>query len=442
MPQGNGNGQVDATESTPLLGHLFKNKDGKPLHEDERVWVRWPMKTSYITYKTLVSNYVNVMLVFVPLGIIAGAMGWSPTAVFVLNFLAIIPLASLLSFATEELSVKLGQTLGGLLNATFGNAVELIVSIVALKNGEIRIVQSSMLGSILSNILLVLGCCFLAGGIRYHEQTFNETVASTMSSLMAVASASLIIPATLYAVLSKADPESKDKKDKIDKILVLSHGTAIILLLLYVLYLFFQLKSHADFFDEETAGGDSENSEDNHNKTEEAQILSPWAAGVALIVITVAVAVCAEYLVDSIDAIVQTAHISKTFIGLILLPIVGNAAEHVTGVVVAWKNKMDLAIGVAIGSSMQIALLVTPFLVILGWIIGQPMTLHFETFETVVFFLSVLVVNYLIQDGKSNYLEGAMLLGTYIIIALAFYVYPDNADGGGSALIYSTLKLI
>ena len=136
MPQGNGNGQVDATESTPLLGHLFKNKDGKPLHEDERVWVRWPMKTSYITYKTLVSNYVNVMLVFVPLGIIAGAMGWSPTAVFVLNFLAIIPLASLLSFATEELSVKLGQTLGGLLNATFGNAVELIVSHEVLSEGS------------------------------------------------------------------------------------------------------------------------------------------------------------------------------------------------------------------------------------------------------------------------------------------------------------------
>ena len=134
-----------------------------------------------------------------------------------------------------------------------------------------------------------------------------------------------------------------------------------------------------------------------------------------------------RYLVDSIDAIVQTAHISKTFIGLILLPIVGNAAEHVTACVVAWKDKMDLAIGVAIGSSMQIALFVTPFLVILGWIIGQPMTLHFQLFETVVFFLSVLVVNYLIQDGKSNYLEGAMCLGTYIIIALAFYVYPDDA---------------
>lgn len=262
-----------------------------------------------------------------------------------------------------------------------------------------------MLGSILSNILLVLGCCFLAGGIKYHEQTFNETVASTMSSLMAVASASLIIPATLYAALRTSESNSEKT------LLVLSHGTAIIMLILYVMYLVFQLRTHTDLFDEEDRQG---NDGEDGGKEEEEHILSPWAAGVALVAVTIAVAVCAEYLVDSIDSIVKTAHISKTFIGLILLPIVGNAAEHVTAVVVAMKNKMDLAIGVAIGSSMQIALLVTPFLVILGWIIGQPMTLHFEMFETVVFFLSVLVVNYLIQDGKSNYLEGAMLLGTYV----------------------------
>jgi Ca2+:H+ antiporter len=254
---------------------------------------------------------------------------------------------------------------------------------VALKEDQIRIVQSSMLGSILSNILLVLGCCFLFGGLRYHVQEFNETVASTMSSLMAVASASLVIPATLYAVM--AANKVTDSKDSDANILVLSHGTAIILLVLYVLYLYFQLKSHKELFDEEEHHGDE--------AEEEEQILSPWAAGVALVVVTVMVAVCAEFLVDSIDSIVETMHISKTFIGLILLPIVGNAAEHVTAVVVSMKNKMDLAIGVAIGSSMQIALLVTPFLVILGWIMDKDMTLHFETFETVVFFLSVLVVN-------------------------------------------------
>ena len=245
-----------------------------------------------------------------------------------------------------------------------------------------------------------------------------------MSSLMVVSTASLIIPATLYALMRKSASNSDDT------LLILSHGTAVILLLLYVLYLFFQLRTHKQLFDAE---------DENDGEQDEGRILSPPAAGIALVIVTVLVAICAEYLVDSIDSIVETAHISKTFIGLVLLPIVGNAAEHVTAVVVAMKDKMDLAIGVAIGSSMQIALLVTPFLVILGWIMNRPMTLHFETFETVVFFLSVLITSYVIavslastheqrvrgkltigQDGKSNYLEGAMLLGMYTIIALAF----------------------
>lgn len=213
---------------------------------------------------------------------------------------------------------------------------------------------------------------------------------------MAVACSSLIIPATLYAAL-------RDSKTETEKnILLLSRGTSIILLILYLLYLYFQLFSHHSLF------ADVGEDEDD----EAGATLSPISAGVALVLVTLMVAICAEYLVDSIDAIVQTAGISETFVGLILLPIVGNAAEHVTAVIVASKGKMDLAINVAIGSSMQIALFVTPFLVILGWIIGKPMSLRFETFETVVFFLSVLVVNYLIQDGKSNYLEGAMCIGT------------------------------
>ena len=246
-----------------------------------------------------------------------------------------------------------------------------------------------MLGSILSNILLVLGCCFFAGGLKYPQQKFNDVVASTMSSLMVVSTASLIIPATLYAVMRDTDSNEDNN------ILILSHGTAVILLLLYVLYLVFQLKTHSQLFDAEGEGGQNDE-QDQDDKQEEERVLPPPAAGVALVLVTVLVAVCAEFLVDSIDSIVQTAHISKTFIGLVLLPIVGNAAEHVTAVVVAMKDKMDLAIGVAIGSSMQIALLVTPFLVILGWIMGQPMTLRFENFETVVFFLSVLITSYVI----------------------------------------------
>lgn len=275
-----------------------------------------------------------------------------------------------------------------------------------------------MLGSILSNILLVLGCCFLIGGFRYHEQSFNTTVASTMSSLMAVASASLIIPATLAAAIPKGE-------NGLNNVLILSRGAAIILLLLYVMFLVFQLRTHTDLFETSEATvedgvGEAETSE------EPERILSPVAAGIALLVITIAVAICAEYLVGSIDSIVESTSMSKTFIGLVLIPIVGNAAEHVTAVVVAYKNKMDLAIGVAIGSSLQIALFVTPFLVILSWLMGREMTLHFETFETVAFFLSMLVVTLLVMDGKSNYLEGGLCLGMYLIIAIGFYVYPDH----------------
>ncbi|KAJ5446502.1 Sodium/calcium exchanger membrane region [Penicillium cf. griseofulvum] len=439
-----------ANERTGLLGSHRGSFDGLAPHEhtehgqhhhhpkDNHIWVHWPMYVVHLTWKTIVRDYVNVLLIFVPLGIIAGALGWDSTTVFTLNFFAIVPLASLLSFATEELAATLGQSLGGLMNATFGNAVELIVSIIALRQNQIRVVQASMLGSILSNILLVLGCCFFVGGLRYREQSFNSTVASTMSSLMAVASASLIIPATLYAAISNQDAKPKPggsgmeiidpSKDAQHNILILSHGTSIILLLIYVMYLYFQLVSHSDLF-EETNASDTENiaGAEEEEEEEEERVLSPWAAGVVLVVVTVLVSICADYLVDAIDPLVKTTGMSKTFIGLVLIPIVGNAAEHVTAVVVAYKDKMDLAIGVAIGSSLQIALFVTPFLVILGWIMGIEMTLHFQTFETVAFFISGLVVTLLIQDGKSNYLEGGMCLGMYIILALAFYVYPDTA---------------
>ncbi|KAK2732657.1 hypothetical protein FQN57_002587 [Myotisia sp. PD_48] len=394
---GNGNGVSPSSVRQRLLW----------MRGDHRLWVSIPSEAFHITYATLGSNYINILLIFVPLGLVSDLAGWSPVVTFVLNFIAIIPLASLLSFATEELAVTLGDTLGGLLNATFGNAVELIVSIVALLKGEIRIVQASMLGSILSNILLVLGCCFLFGGLRHHEQRFNSTVASTMSSLMAVASASLIIPATLYAALAASDSDAQGN------ILILSHGTAIILLVLYIMYLYFQLGSHSDLFE---SADDSDLEEAEGHSPEEEQILNPWAAGLVLLAVTIAVSFCADHLVGSINSIVEAVGISRTFIGLILIPIVGNAAEHVTAVVVAYKNKMDLAIGVAIGSSLQIALFVTPFLVILGWIIGQEMTLHFQTFETVTFFLSGLVVTLLIQDGKSNYLEGGLCLGMLQIL--------------------------
>ncbi|KAG7410347.1 Vacuolar calcium ion transporter [Fusarium oxysporum f. sp. raphani] len=418
---GRGNGHISLSRDSSTMTFLFNSKQ-TPGMDNSNIAVRSMAYPWHIAKVTLLSNYVNFLLVMVPLGIIAGKLGWSPTAVFTINFFAIIPLAAVLSFATEEISMKLGETLGGLLNATFGNAVELIVSIVALQRNEIELVQASMLGSILSNLLLVMGMGFLFGGIIHRgesgngrEQVFSSATAQTTCSLMALSSASLVIPAALYAVLDQSGSD-----EKVQSILTLSRGTAIILLLLYVLYLVFQLRTHSNLFDTE-----NQNEDDEEGECEEPT-LGPIAAIAVLVVTTVLVTLCAGYLVDSINDLVTTSGISRGFIGLILIPIVGNAAEHVTAVVVALRNKMDLAMGVAVGSSIQIALLVAPFLVIFGWIIGAEMTLHFETFQTVAFAVSVLVVTYTIQDGKSNYLEGAMLMGLYIIIALAFYATPSD----------------
>ena len=382
---------------------------------------------------TLKSSPVNYLLVFVPLGILAEYLKWSANAIFWLNFFAIVPLASLLAFATEELSENVGQTIGGLLNATFGNAVELIVSIIALKEKQIRIVQASMLGSILSNLLLVLGCCFIAGGITRVQQTFNQTVAQTMSSLMALATAGLLIPAAFHATLPP--PKSKhgfpEPGSSDTLILSLSRGVSIILLVVYILYLLFQLKTHKSLFEEQAQEADdgiitTSLPPDESDVKPEEQKLSVLSSIIVLIVATTLISLCADYLVGSIDDIVESSGLSKTFIGLIVIPIVGNAAEHVTAIIVAMKDKMDLAIGVAVGSSLQIAIFVTPFMVLVGWIIDVPMSLYFSTFETAILFVSVFITNLVILDGELNWLEGAMLLSTYLIVALAFFYYPDN----------------
>ncbi|RYO97071.1 hypothetical protein DL765_011369 [Monosporascus sp. GIB2] len=431
---------------------FFFNSAYTPGADSPKPWVRYPAHVWHITKAVLLSSPLNLLLVFVPIGIVAGVTGWDPVAVFVLNFLAIIPLAAVLSFATEEISVRLGDALGGLLNATFGNAVELIVSIIALNNGQFDVVKSSMIGSILSNILLVMGMCFFFGNLANMgdgtvglEQEFASGTAQTTASLMTLSASSMILPGTLFMIITtNGNRDNNESREK--TVLSLSRGTAIILLILYVLYLWFQLKTHHNLFtvgDTNSEPGENgvadgagveEGRVEEHEEEEETH-MSPWSAGIVLILTTVLVSICADYLVDSIDALVERAHISRNFIGLILIPIVGNAAEHVTAVVVAVKNKMDLAMGVAIGSSIQIALFVTPLLVVLGWILGKPMNLHFETFETVSFALSVLVVIYTVTDGKSNYLEGAMLIALYVIIALAFFVTPSEEFEKEHALV-------
>ncbi|KAK8169671.1 membrane bound cation transporter [Phyllosticta citrichinensis] len=652
-------------------------------------------------------SWVNVLLVFVPIGIATKPAHMSEELVFSMNAIAIIPLAGLLSHATESVASRLGDTLGALLNVSFGNAVELILFIILLAKDQIRVVQASLLGSILANLLLILGMAFLLGGLRFQEQVYNNTVTNMSACLLSLAVMSLLLPTAFHASFSnEANADVKTLK--------VSRGTSVVLLVVYVLYLLFQLKSHsylyestpqhiideeshpgvlADmlnssssdssssssdssdtdtssgsnttakrikrafrhrkrrkssassrtspsmpsaasvitspsvenhraYFDsqahassgltdgpsrgesalgailsgdeadndeekpegmprvrdfeqgssvsppverprkkekkkhkksrshraaegqlnEKTAGvsehpqgsakqqkavdrphvgfadGTAEaapetatqnkrpfnirqlsgrpsrlpsllsnnvfvtppsnvpqthanmdrgaglrrtaslpdrlnrpspafagppapgqvrpvNSEHESQEEEEHGEMSRTCAIVMLLISTGLVAVCADFMSDAIQPLVETTGVSQAFIGLIILPIVGNAAEHVTAVTVAAKNKMDLAIGVAVGSSIQIAIFVTPIIVLLGWIMGKEMSLYFNIFETVSLFVTAFVINFLILDGRSNYLEGSLLIAAYIIIAVASFFYPDGCDAsqiGGS----------
>jgi len=640
------------------------------------------------TTKVIMFNSkINLLLVFVPIGIVvANISGMPPAVIFAMNAVAIIPLAGLLSFATETVARKLGDSLGALLNVTFGNAVELIIFIIALVKNEIRIVQASLLGSILANLLLILGMSFVLGGLRFREQIYNSTVTQMSACLLSLSVISLVLPTAFHATfkdIKKADSES----------LKISRGTSVILLLVYIIYLLFQLRSHAYMYestpqhiiDEEATPGpvanwlDSSSSDDSsssssdssdsersretvskrvkrvmrgnrrrkssnasvdtgdklagptrtpsfgtdttpgteeatneatssqpvrasvagtqgddeetgeeekrHKKRrhrysrkhrkhkhksrrepkenakgqaaeevaesrtttapgeprrvdfavsgsirngettvagsggpagppplfalrgmslrpvakslaptvfsqspdplaavvpagpvprvrygirrtnslpdrltsqyrssgammpsqiptladiasgairekveDQAEIMSRTSAVVLLLISTALVAVCAEFMVDSINGLVATSHIGEIFIGLIVLPIVGNAAEHVTAITVAMKNKMDLAIGVAVGSSIQIALFITPLIVIIGWAMDREMTLYFTLFETVCLFAAAFITNFLILDGRSNYLEGSLLVATYVIIGVIAFFYPSPED--------------
>ncbi|KAF1737872.1 Vacuolar calcium ion transporter [Beauveria bassiana] len=415
--------------------------------------------------RTFLASWINILLFAAPVGIALNYVhSVSPTVVFVVNFIAIIPLAAMLSFATEEIALRTGETLGGLINATFGNAVELIVAIIALIKGEIVVVQTSLIGSILSNLLLVMGFCFFFGGLRRREQHFNTTVAQTAASLLALAVASVIVP-TVFELKTKADQTEIAK---------LSRGTAVILLLVYFAYLFFQLHTHLDVFNEESIkvaarpwthgqslkegfshmpGASALMRQNRHSQEEQNLGSAPienqtnpevdeeddeddpqlhfFVAIGTLLISTVIIALCAEFMVDSIDSLTETTVLRKEFVGLILLPIVGNAAEHATAVTVAIKDKMDLAIGVAVGSSMQVALFLIPLLVIIGWGLGNEyMDLSLDEFQVAVMFVAVLLTNYLIGDGKSHWLEGFLLICLYAIIAVCSFFYPDDSSDG------------
>lgn len=353
---------------------------------------------------------MNVLLVFVPLGLLAKPMGWNGAIIFSCNFLAIVPLASLLGGATEALATHTGQMIGGLLNATFGNAVEMIMCMQAVNAGLIRVVQGNLLGSILSNLLLVLGMSIFCAGFNFHECKFNAQGASANMICQVVASISICLP-TMFESIQGASSE---------EILLLSRICALFLCVTYFMFLFFQLKTHSDLFLDEGGGG-------NFEKVAEPEPeLSMSSAILILSFVTVVVAACSEALVDSIEDVSENFGLPKAFIGVILLPIVGNAAEHATSVTSAAKGMMDLSLGVAVGSSTQIALFVVPCSVIFGWVVDSPMTLSFRSFDTTCQLLSVLLASQVLSHGQVNWLHGVMLFVTYVLIATVTWFIPED----------------
>jgi Ca2+:H+ antiporter len=365
---------------------------------------------------------IYAMLVFVPLAFVAEFAGFPPVLVFFTACLGIVPLAKIMGTATEELAVKAGQGIGGLLNGTFGNAVELIISVLALIRAQenpklLEVVKASITGSIVGNLLFVLGLSIFFGGWKRNSQTFNATATRATNTLMSLTAIALIIPAVFAFTLNTpvTDVERLDQRNLLEN---LSLAVAVILILSYIAQLLFSLRTHAHLY----RGNPAQPGEEG----EETLGWSVKASLGVLLVATVLVGFMAEFLVGSVESLTSQFGWTELFIGVILIAIIGNAAEHLTAVIVAMKNKMDLAIGIAVGSSTQVAAFVAPVLVFVGFFLGGPSQLNlvFSLFELIAIVLAIFIVNLVVNDGESNWLEGIQLLAAYLIIAIAFYLHP------------------
>jgi Ca2+:H+ antiporter len=349
-------------------------------------------------------NVVRAFLLFVPVALWLGLTHASPTWVFVVCCLAILPLAGLMGEATEHLTHHTGPGIGGLLNASFGNAAELIIAFMALRAGEKEIVKASLTGSILGNLLMVLGLAMLMGGWKRKELKFSRLAAESGSSMMVLAVVALVIPAIYAQVTNHTHPEHTES---------ISFDISIVLILCYAASLLFSLKTHQHLFAGEAGGG-----------LDEEHAGKVWSKRTSIAVLVVAAGLVgwvSEFLVHAVDAAGTRMGLGKVFMGVVVVAVVGNAAEHSTAVIVALKGKMDLALGIAMGSSMQIALFVAPLLVIAGHLMGTPLGLEFTILEVVAVMLAVAAVTLLVLDGKTNWFEGVQLLSIYLILAFAFY---------------------
>jgi Ca2+:H+ antiporter len=355
------------------------------------------------------------MLIFVPITLVAKFVlqDVSPLLIFLFSALAVIPLAKYIGEATEELAIHTGPQLGGLLNATLGNAAELIITIFAIQKGLYELVRASITGSILGNLLLIMGLSMLFGGVKNGMQQFDRRTAAMNGTLVLLAVIALLIP-SMFDVAIQQNLAAE---------LRMSEGVALIMIILYALGIAYS-------FTQRNAGShapvESVDAEEHHV----AKWSVPFAIGI-LVVATIGIVFMSEALVGAVEAVTVTLGLSEIFIGLIVIPLVGNVAEHLVAVQVAYKNKMELSMAVSLGSSLQIALFVAPVLVFISLFLGPdntPLLLVFTEFELIALVASALIAANVAQDGESNWFEGAMLLGVYLIIAIAFFVLPAESS--------------
>jgi Ca2+:H+ antiporter len=356
-------------------------------------------------------GWVRVLLVFVPAAAIAPWTGAPALVVFILAALAIIPLAGLIGESTEALACRMGPGIGGLLNATFGNAAELIIALFALFRGLDGVVKASITGSVIGNLLLVLGASFLAGGIKHPIQRFNRTAAGSGATLMVLAAFGMLVPAIFDRLVPTGDSPAEHN---------LSLSVGVVLMIAYALSLVFSLGTHKDLFNPE-----GQDMDEAHHEG------ASWGARKSVVVLlasTCLVAWMSEVLVGAVGEASRVLGLTEVFVGVIVVAIVGNAAEHSTAVLMAWKNKADLAVGIAIGSALQISLFVAPVLIFASYLRAKPMDLLFTPLEVVAVIIAVLLSRMVAEDGESNWLEGAMLLMIYAILGMAFFFLPGPKE--------------
>ncbi len=352
-------------------------------------------------------NPLSILLIALPLAILAEYAGWGPLWVFALSALGVVPLAQYIGLATESLAKITGPRVGGLLNATLGNAAELIITVVAIREGLLELVKASITGSILGNLLLVLGMSMVLGGSRNGRQTFSQRQASNNAILLALAVVALLVPSLLsHSIGSETSPEVE----------VLSLGVAAVMMVLYALGILYSFVSDSGQPEATSAEAATPHAQD-----------PGWSARMALIVLalaTMGVAYLSELLVGAVEPVVSSLGVSEFFLGIIIIPVVGNVAEHLVAVKMALQNQMDLSVEISVASSLQIALFVAPVLVFISLFLGHPLQLIFNQFELLALVAGVLIAALVSADGESNWLEGAELLAVYLILGLGFFLLP------------------